>query len=440
MSHPENVYSWGRLKKVNHPVFSQNWTHSNLPQLEPSMTLLPFGEGRSYGDSCLNAGGALLNMRNLNRFIHFDKQNGILRCEAGVRLDEILALTLPEGWFIPVSPGTQFITLGGAISNDIHGKNHHCAGTFGRHVNRFELLRSNQERLICSATENTDLFNATIGGLGLTGVILWAEIRLKAVYGPLIDCETVKFSNLEEFFELSRNSETDFDYSVAWLDTLASGKKLGRGHFIRGNHSKHHPNKLEVARSGFLSVPCDAPDWLLNNLTIRSFNSFYYHRLLPKVSTKTVHYQPFFYPLDKLRHWNRLYGKRGFYQFQLVLPPDKSQRIHDVIQLISSFKAPSFLGVLKVFGNLESPGLLSFPKPGVTLALDFPNRGSETLELMQKLHEFTKEQGGRVYPAKDMTMTPKDFQNYYPNWKEFSRFVDPLFSSSFWRRVTQGDS
>lgn len=441
MSSIQTFESWGRLKKIQQEVYWLDSPKYLFPHLKTSQSILPFGEGRSYGDSCLNEGGALLRLTGLNRVILFDSQSGILRCEAGIRFDEILDLIVPQGWFLPVSPGTQFVTLGGAIANDIHGKNHHRAGSFGRHVTRFELLRSNNEHFICSPNENSDLYRATIGGLGLTGVILWAEIQLIPIKGPWIDCETIKFSGLEEFFDLSRQSDADFEYTVSWIDTLATGKHFGRGHFFRGNFSKEASPLKKAVRSRPIAIPFNAPNWLLNYGTIGTFNSFYYHRLRESSKKKQVHYQSFFYPLDQIQFWNRLYGKRGFYQYQFVVPSGKDRNaIEDILTAISSSRVPSFLSVLKTFGGLESPGLLSFPKPGVTLALDFPNQGQKTLDFLKALHSKVKDYGGRVYPAKDATMTPEDFQSFYPNWKEFSVFIDPKFSSSFWRRVTGGKS
>lgn len=439
MMYSKRVESWGRMIREEHRIYSISYPSDYFPDLEPGMTVLPYGEGRSYGDVCLNEGQGLLETRRLNRFIKFDEAQGLIRCEAGVRLDELLAITLPKGWFIPVSPGTQFVTIGGAIANDIHGKNHHREGTFGRHVTQFEILRSNNQRILCSPTENTELFSATIAGLGLTGLILWAEIKLKKVSGPWIDQETIRFANLDEFFSVSEESEQNFDYTVAWVDTLSTGDRLGRGLFFRGNHSEEKkPEKKSTAK---IPINFDAPENLLNPLTVKAFNQLYYRKHWKSKTQSTIHYKKFFYPLDALSGWNRLYGKRGFYQYQLVVPYQNDRKpIRAILEKVSQSEVASFLAVLKTFGNLPSPGMLSFPRSGVTLALDFPNLGEKTKRLFQSLDSIVRECGGALYPAKDAHMAGRDFQNFFPRWKEFAKYQDPRFSSSFWRRVSKEET
>ena len=432
-----HVESWGRTIKVSQKIIPLFWQPEKFPRTQENESFLPYGEGRSYGDSCLNEGGILLQTRGMNRFIFLDESKGLLRCEAGVRLDEILEVTVPKGWFIPVSPGTQFVTLGGAIANDVHGKNHHVAGTFGRYVQAMEVLRSDGKRWICSPQENSELFGATIGGLGLTGLILWAEIQMKPVSGPWIDQETVRFSHVDDFFKISEDSEKDYEHSVSWIDTLAQGKHLGRGHFMRGNHSSQKRNQSSKPKT--FSIPCNAPNWLLNPFTVRAFNVLYYHRQLTQEKRNTVHYRPFFYPLDAVLQWNKLYGKRGFFQYQLVVPyKNEREPIKEILRLVAKSGMASFLAVLKTFGNIPSPGWLSFPREGVTLALDFPNQGSKTRRLFEELDKIVRTSQGALYPAKDATMLAQDFQSFYPRWKEFEKWVDPKFSSSFWRRVAEG--
>jgi FAD/FMN-containing dehydrogenase len=428
--------SWGQVNSAEHRVMPVRWISDELRFDSMKETVLPFGKGRSYGDSCLNHGGALLDTNDLNRFIAFNEEKGVLRCEAGVTLEEILQLTVPKGWFLPVSPGTKFVSLGGAIANDVHGKNHHRVGTFGRHVTCFELLRSNGERLICSPKHNAQWYGATIGGLGLTGLILWAEIQLKHISNAFIETETIRFQSLDEFFKISRESAETHEYTVAWVDTLAPRSAVGRGIFIRGNSSQR-THGLPFRRGPLqpLNIPTDAPHVLLNRFTLGLFNVMYYHKRRPARSVD--HYDEFFYPLDRLSQWNRLYGKSGFYQYQCVVPEEAA---HEVLQWmlrkISRSRAGSFLGVLKQFGDLTSPGMLSFPKRGTTLAVDFPNRGHSTLELMEEFDAAVRSTSGAVYPAKDARMSAESFQTFFPQWKIFSRFVDPKFSSSFWRRVT----
>ncbi|HEX2914207.1 MAG TPA: FAD-binding oxidoreductase [Chloroflexia bacterium] len=410
-----------------------------LPELDKlDKKVLPYGLGRSYGDSCLNEGGIVLDTSGLNRFISFDEETGIIRCDSGVSLAEILEVVVPRGWFLPVTPGTKFVTIGGAIANDVHGKNHHVAGTFGCHVTQFELLRSNGQRLLCSPTENADLYAATIGGLGLTGLILWAEFKLQPIENSLIDKEQIKFHNLEEFFELADVSDRDFDYTVSFIDCLATGKNLGRGLFMRGNHDRSRYRSSMVPKKKLpLKAPFDTPSVLLNKLTLTAFNTMYYNTQLVKRTRKLVSYDPFFYPLDSVQDWNRLYGDDGFMQYQFVVPFDNGYEVvKEALERIQASGVGSFLGVLKKFGYVESPGMLSFPRPGVTAALDFPVRGTQIFQLLNELDQLVKVNGGRVYPAKDARMSAESFQAFYPNWRDFARFVDPQFSSSFWRRVT----
>lgn len=434
--------SWGRYPSVKSSQVVPVYWRDELPNLaSTNQSILPFGYGRSYGDSCLNEGGISVDVSHLRNFISFDQETGLIKCEAGVSLADVLAIAVPRGWFLPVSPGTKFVSVGGAIANDVHGKNHHVAGTFGRHVTRFELMRSNGDHLICSPEQNKELFSATIGGLGLTGMILWAEFRLKKIVNPYIDMESIRFESLDEFFEISADSDQGYDYTVAWADFLVGGSALCRGKFSRGNHNLDP----ELAKKPLkqkklpLSVPIDLPSFVINTYTVKAFNEAYYHIQLPKYVKKVGSYEPFFYPLDAIHNWNRIYGKRGFFQYQFVVPFDNGRdALHKIIHNIQQAGEGSFLTVLKQFGYLQSPGMLSFPRPGVTLAIDFSNRGARTQEFLRKLDPIIEDNGGVLYPAKDSRMSPESFQKYYPRWKEFEQYIDPKFSSSFWRRVTQG--
>jgi FAD/FMN-containing dehydrogenase len=421
--------SWGRYPAAKQDVFPVYWREGiRFPE---GTTLLPRGLGRSYGDVCLNDGGTLIAARGLDRLIRFDSETGVLRVEAGVSLDEILAFAVPRGWFLPVTPGTKFVTVGGAIGNDVHGKNHHVAGTFGRHVREFVLLRSDGERMVCSGETNPGMFAATVGGLGLTGLILEAEIQLKPVRGREIDVELIRFGNLEEFFALSAESETGYEYVVSWVDCLAAGKGLGRGIFMRGNH-RAEPDRKRHKSGGALPVPVDFPGWVLNPLSIWAFNTLYYHKQVTKRSQKVVDYEPFFYPLDALMDWNRMYGRDGFLQHQCVVP---NEAIGEILARIARSGWGSFLAVMKLFGDVESPGMLSFPKRGVTLALDFQNKGPRMFEFLDELDRIVVEAGGRINPSKDARMAAEHFRSFYPRLNEFTRYVDARFSSSFYRRV-----
>lgn len=431
------LYSWGRLPKPSDQRIVKLQSLSEpIPRQNDGRTLLAYGLGRSYGDSCLNNGQAMIPVSSFNNFISFDPQSGVLRAEAGVSLATILDVFVPRGWFLPVTPGTKFVTLGGAIANDIHGKNHHVAGTFGKHVIRFELLRSNGERVICSPTENSALYAATIAGLGLTGLITWVEFKLIPIKSPYLDTRTTKFRNLDEFFDISAESDSTYEYSVSWVDCTSEGRNLGRGLFMAGNFSK--TPKVDKRPKISLPFPCQAPGWLLNPLFMRSFNTLYYNKQVSRVVDGVTHYEPFFYPLDAILDWNRMYGKRGFFQYQLVVPFESDRSvIKEIFARITRSKRASFLAVLKTFGDVPSPGMISFPRKGVTLALDFPNDGPKTLELMDQLDSIVLAAGGALYPGKDARMPKAAFEASFPRLNEFKQYVDPGFSSSLWRRLME---
>jgi FAD/FMN-containing dehydrogenase len=430
------VSSWGNVIRTEHQVFALNSRYDSFPDINGTRSVLPHGNGRSYGDSCLNMGAGLLLTRSLDRFISFDRETGIVCCEAGVLLSDILELAMPSGWFVPVTPGTCFVTVGGAIANDVHGKNHHLAGTFSRHVRRMELLRSDGSRILCSATENPEWFAATAGGLGLTGVITWAELQLRPITGPLMDVETIRFGNLDEFLALCAESDRDYEYTVSWVDCLGRGKQLGRGLFQRANHSPDPAPRPGHSRR--LSMPFTPPMSLVNAASLRIFNTAYYRRMPRDRTRSRIDFAPFFYPLDGILHWNRLYGPRGMYQYQCVVPPAAGRdATRALLETIAGSGQGSFLSVLKVFGSITSPGMLSFPHEGVTLALDFPNRGERLERLFASLDAIVSDAGGRLYPAKDGRMPGSLFRSSYPRWVEFSKFIDPRCSSAFWRRVTE---
>lgn len=430
--------SWGRYPTLQANVVPLSWT-TDFPLAHPPATkMLPVGAGRSYGDVCLLENGTLLRTRGMDRLLQFDPLTGVLRCEAGVTLAEILDFAVPRGFFLPVSPGTKYVTVGGAIANDIHGKNHHMAGTFGRHVVQFELVRSDGNRLICSRDRNSDWFAATIGGMGLTGLIAWAEIRLRPVVSRKLDYQGDKFVGIEEFIALSRAS-AHVEYTVAWIDCVATGANFARGIYMQGAHSQI-PGPLEPSKQPWLTLPLDLPEIAMNRFSVGLFNKLYYNKQRHKQKTDVVDYEPFFYPLDSVLQWNRAYGKSGLLQFQCVLPWETDH--HGVMQILKAITASglaSFLAVLKVFGDVPSPGMMSFPMPGITLALDFPIRHEVSFDLLDRLARITLEHGGRMYPAKDARMTARQFQAFYPQWQEFARYIDPAFSSAFWQRVTKRD-
>ncbi|WP_018085589.1 FAD-binding oxidoreductase [Desulfurispora thermophila] len=429
------VLSWNRYPRQEHDaILSLYDRFSDLPRTK--VPCLPHGNGRSYGDVCLNEGGVLLHTRRLDRFIAFDRTTGRLRCEAGVLLKEILDLVLPYNWFLPVTPGTQFVTVGGAIANDVHGKNHHCAGSFGNHVVCMELLRSDGQRILCSMEEAKEWFTATIGGLGLTGLITWAEIQLLPVSNPWILVQSRRFTSLDEFWEINQEAEKNWPYTVAWLDCLSAGRGQGRGIYMAGRHAPAGAS-LPERRSRTLRFPFDPPFSLVNSLSLRLFNALYYHKPL-KQEPAIFHFEPFFYPLDSILEWNRIYGRRGFFQYQCVIPPEAAQEgLKAMLDKIAASGQGSFLAVLKTFGNVPARGLLSFARPGVTLALDFPNRGQTTLQLFNELDAIVRDAGGALNPSKDARMPAHMFKTGFPRWERFANFIDSRFSSSFWRRVSK---
>ena len=431
----ERVLSWGRYPKIAHQRVHKPAWNDQVPEIlnaaEPG-TLLPYGLGRSYGDSCLNAGRELIDCRRLNRILDFDELTGMIRCESGVSLSDIIDVFLPKGFFLPVTPGTRFVTVGGAIANDVHGKNHHCAGTFGAHVRQIGLHRSNDGLVICSSRENPDMLGATIGGLGLTGIIAWADIQLKRVAGPWIDAESIPFQSLNTFLDLSRESNDRFEYTVAWLDCFAG--KNPRGIFFRGNHSRGHGAEFRPKRGP--KLPFALPAWMLNRYSVKAFNTVYYKIHAARKGVAVVPYDSFFYPLDSIRRWNLLYGKQGFLQYQCVIPDTNVEAFEELLDRIARSGMGSFLGVLKQFGSAPAAGMLSFPRPGLTIALDFAMRGERTLKLMQSLDEIVQQSGGALYPAKDARMSSALFEASFPHWRSFVPYIDPKMSSSFWRRVT----
>ncbi|MBS9720833.1 FAD-binding oxidoreductase [Tianweitania sp. BSSL-BM11] len=396
-------------------------------------SLLGFGNGRSYGDSCLNDLGTLIDMRALNRIIRFDAASGLIEVEAGVMLSDIIAYAAGQGWFPPVVPGTQFVSVGGAIANDIHGKNHHRAGTFGCHVESFVLLRSDGEVRHCSSTTNADLFAATIGGMGLTGLILSATIRLMRVPSLAIDQTATPFRDLNTFFDLAPEADRTNAYAVAWIDQLASGDRAGCGVLLAGNHADD--GDFQAAKPGRLRVPFQPPISLLNRPFIHAFNAAYGWKQGRKQQSR-VGYQSYFFPLDGVRDWNRLYGPRGLLQHQSVVSEEAAREaVPALLAAGRNAGHASFLTVLKRFGDRPSPGLLSFPRSGYTLTLDFPDAGAATRHLFERLDAIAIDAGGAVNPYKDARMSPAVFARSFPNWRELEALRDSAFLSNFWRRT-----
>lgn len=432
--------SWGNYPAVTQTSTACHWLEQLPEQFrrvrEGGRTTLPYGAGRSYGDSCLASSGHVLDMRPLDRFISADWSTGRLTAEAGTTIAEILAAAIPHGWFIAVTPGTKFVTLGGAIANDVHGKNHHRQGTFGRHVRRFGLCRSDRGRVTCSPYEETDLFAATIGGLGLTGLIEWAEIQLVSIASSRLECVLERFGELDEFFELSEELDHRHEYCVAWVDCVARGKATGRGVYMAADFATEGP--LRVDRRRELSWLPTARLRVVNSLSVRAFNTLYWHAAPGARSRRRIDYVPFFYPLDRVLRWNRIYGPRGFQQYQAVIPQREARAgIAAMLEAVAAARTGSFLAVLKRCGELSSPGWLSFPMAGTTLALDFPQSEVESSDLFERLDAILREAGGRLYPAKDAHVSGADFRLTYPAWQRVEALRDPALMSRFWQRVTQ---
>ena len=425
-----NNKSWGNNPKVKNQKninYSKNFSFDDGHYL-------PVGLGRSYGDVGLNENGILISMINTNKIISLDEKNGILNCESGLSIKEILNLIVPKGWFLPVVPGTRNVTIGGAIANDIHGKNHHRVGTFGNYVKSIKLLRSDGSILHCDEEENRDYFVATIAGLGLTGIIISAEIYLKRITSKYIDVTTFKFNSLDEYWEINSKCEEKYEYTVSWVDCLYGSKDSLRGVYLAGNHKKYFERKKYFEDIN-ITFPFTPPFSLVNNFTLKILNQFYFS-LNSDTKDFIQHYKNFFFPLDVINNWNRAYGRKGFFQYQFVVPKENGpQTIQKILEIIKINNQIPALGVLKNFGANKSIGLNSFPLEGVTLSLDFPNKGEKTKKLFNELNNIIFQNNGRIYPAKDAFMNPEEFKESYIEFKNFRKYVDPKFSSSFWKRV-----
>lgn len=414
----KNVEPIGELKEINFDI-SKNLAH---------------GLGRSYGDVCLNENGKIILTRNLNQILKLDTEKGFIKIEGGVSIKEILEKIAPSGWFLPVVPGTKYVTAGGAIANDIHGKNHHKFGSFGNYVESLQLLRSNGDIINCSLNENTDYFRATIGGMGLTGIIISAEIRLQRIQSQYIESQTVRYNSLSEYWDINQEFEKKFDYTVSWIDCQTNDKAGLRGIFHSGNHAKkqlRNENKKEIS----IPLPFTPPISVINNFSKKIINQTYF-AFNKKENEKYQHYKSFFFPLDLIKNWGKAYGPKGFFQYQFVIPLDNGvEGIKKILKEINIYGQIPALGVLKTFGNIESLGLMSFPRKGITMALDFENKGRNTLNFFNRLDNIVLEHGGALYPGKDSRMSRKMFSSSFSNIDEFKKYIDPNFSSSFWRRV-----
>jgi FAD/FMN-containing dehydrogenase len=404
---------WGNYPKVIAKPLRFGSTESLQGILRAYDDLIAHGNGRSYGDSAL--GENLILTRPHNYFLSFDEKNGVLHCQAGVLLADILEIFVPRGWFLSITPGTKLITLGGAIASDVHGKNHHIAGAFSSCLIEFSLMTRDGEIKVCSQEMNQDLFKATCGGMGLTGIILDAKIRLQPISSSLIDQTTIKTSNLKETFEVFEQFR-DSTYSVAWVDCLAKGRIRGRSLVMLGEHEQN--GRLDYLYRKKITVPFDFPSFVLNKFSVKAFNAVYYGKAAKKITNQSVDLDTFFYPLDAMDLWNRIYGKKGFMQYQFVLPLDKSyQGMEKILSKIADSGKGSFLAVLKLFGK-NNNNWLSFPMEGYTLALDFKVE-PKVFELFEELDKIVLDHGGRFYLAKDARITKEKFQAGYSDIEKF---------------------
>jgi decaprenylphospho-beta-D-ribofuranose 2-oxidase len=432
-----SLSGWGRYPVQDCEVWRPE-RYRDLLLPEGPMTLR--GQGRSYGDAAVNEGGNVVLSERINRFIEFNAETGLLRAEPGTTLEEIIELCLPRGWFLPVTPGTKYVSLGGCVAADVHGKNHYRDGSFAAAVQSFELITADGARLSCARDNNSELFFATLGGMGLTGIIGEVTLQLRKVDSAFMQVRQRKSPDLERVFADLSAGEAEDEYRVAWIDCLARGKRLGRSVTMSARHAgadelsgARGERPLQVAPRRGRTFPFDLPSWFLNSLSIGAFNRYYYAREGARRGPFVSDYDRYFYPLDAIAHWNRLYGRRGFVQYQCVLPLDGAfDGMRDILGRLSRSRRPSFLAVLKRLGE-ESGGLLSFPMAGYTLALDL-------LPLLDELDRVVIEHGGRVYLAKDARLSAEAFRSMYPRlgeWLEIKNRIDPgnRFTSSLARRL-----
>ena len=439
---------WGRFPVENCQVTRPDKRRALLEatQSRDVMDILPRGLGRSYGDAALNQGSGVILAEKLDRFLDFNVQTAILHAEGGASFADIVATFVPRGFFLPVAPGTKYVTLGGAIACDVHGKNHHRVGAISNFIEEFELLTASGTTLVCSRAFNADAYWATLGGMGLTGIIVSAKMRLLPVESAWIETHYSRAADLDETLQQFER-DADATYSVAWIDCLSSGAALGRSVVIRGEHASHS-RAAEVAKDDPLAleipkkkgVPFDAPDFVLNPWTVKKFNDYYY--AAHPDNNKLTSFETFFYPLDKVEGWNKIYGARGFVQYQCALPRENARAVlTQLLETISASGHAAFLAVLKRMGEADAAPL-GFAMEGYSLALDLPATPDVT-DFCHRLDAIVIAAGGRIYLAKDATTPPESFRQMYPQLPEFEavkRDLDPddRFASSLSRRLQIG--
>ena len=421
----QKVTNWGNFPIVEKEMKSDDSVSQIKKFVREHNEVIARGNGRCYGDASL--GEHIFSTKRLNKFISFDRINGIIECEAGVLLSEVLEVAVPQGYFLYVTPGTKFITVGGAIASDVHGKNHHAEGCFSEYVTEFKLMNENAEVIICSREENSDKFWATIGGMGLTGIILSAKFKLKNIESVYIRQESIKADNLDEIFRLFEESE-DWTYNVAWIDCFQKGKNLGRSILMRGEHAlkaelptRMQKNSLRLKPKFSPTVPFYFPGFVLNTFTIKIFNYLYYNKQRNKQVNNFIDYDSFFYPLDFVNDWNKIYGKSGFIQYQMMIPKDHGKEgMRKILETIANSGNGSFLAVLKLYGKKNPQAYNSFPFEGYSLALDF-KVNKKLRKLVDRLDDIVEQYGGRIYLTKD-SMSRSSLTSYLKN-VDSSKFV-----------------
>lgn len=424
-------YSWGNYPKTDSKYYEFEFDdHSSIFK----KNTIPHGNGRSYGDSCISEN--IVGVKKHNHFLSFNKNSGLLKVQSGVLLSEILEIIIRHGWFLKVVPGTKFITVGGAIASDVHGKNHHLDGCFSECVNWFTLLLPSGVKIKCSRKENQELFYSTCGGMGLTGYITEAEIQLKKINSVSINQKIIKTKNLKETFNVFESMNQD-SYSVAWIDCLSKGNATGRSLIISGKFDDD--GDLDYSPKKRINIPFYFPSSVLNPISVRMFNWLYYHKVFKKITYNKIKLDGFFFPLDSIRNWNRMYGKKGFTQYQFVLPKKESfEGLKEILNEVASSGKGSFLAVLKLYG-VENKNYLSFPLEGYSLALDFKIQKG-IFELLNTLDKIVMKYNGRIYLSKDVRVTKRVFEKGYPQIEKFREIrkkfkLDSAFSSLQSRRV-----
>lgn len=437
----ETLSGWGNIPKSKGSVYFPV-KPSDIQLRVPSQ--IARGLGRSYADQATNEGQLVARMERMNRVLSFDNQSGIMVCEAGVSFEDIIALVAPQGWFLMITPGTKFLTVGGAIANDVHGKAHHVDGSFINCVESFSIMVADGSVLTASRDVNPDLFHANFGGLGLLGIILTATIRLRKIETTYFRQRAIVTRNLDEMLDEIDATGKDYSYSVAWIDPLERGRSMGKGVLTVGNHARLdelppalRKDPLKIGKRSMLSVPFYFPGFVLNNLSVGLLDAVLYWRL--KSAPQYSHYEGFFYPLDAINGWNKGYGRRGFIQYQFVVPmTDGRRNIHTLLKEVAASNCVPFLNVLKKFGAGQDR-YLSFPMEGYTFAIDFPITG-RLRSFTERLDQLVLDMGGRIYLGKDAWLTEKFFKAMYPQhvkWLEVKRKYDPAnkFSSDLSRRI-----